>query len=199
MEKKQGKGSIVVLIIVAAAIVGVIAYGISQNSDKKTNNEKAVTETTSAETITTEPTTEKQTTAEPTTKKPKKKPIKKVKETEAETEIETEAESKQNVYENILKGHKFHYEDDYDEISLYFDEKGGVTYTEYGTITYHPYIVDDDVLTIYNVYDGEDTWDFSMEMDYDTGIAAHGAYYKLYLDGTEDCPFNGDWSSDVVA
>lgn len=101
--KHQSKSSVVILIAVIVVIIGVIGFGLYQNSDKSRNSTpdeisttQIVTteEPTTQEITTVAPTTAEHTTEEPATEKPTKKP----------TEPPTENISQEiyNAYKNII-------------------------------------------------------------------------------------------------
>ena len=181
-EKKSKQSNIVITIlsvVVVILVIGMISIVFYQNSVIKELDSKLITASENTKANTIELTTEKSTET-PT------------------TEPMTEVKSRTKLFEKVLKGNTFNnydYDDEYN-IKLYFDKRGGVTYTNLIGSYYCPYIVDDDVLTVYN----SELGDYSYTITYSSGVGAHGAYYNITLKSQKkDAPFNGEWFGEVVS
>lgn len=199
---KQNKSSIVILIVVAIVIVVVVGYGIFQsvNNDNSNNNFEQTTESTQISTTeepttqeaTTAPTTTESTTVEPTTKPPETEP-----ETEPPTEPVTEAQNSPNqqlmqiiLYETFDRTISY---SPYETETIYFKSDNLLQYSSAsGRISTVEYSLNGNNLTIYNFPLNGELQNITYIINYDTAIAAHGEYYKLYFIGDE--PLSGEWS-----
>lgn len=197
--KHQSKGSVIILIAVIVVIIGVIGFGLYQNSDKSRNStpdeistSKVITteEPTIQEITTVAPTTAEPTTEEPTTKAPETEPPT----TEEPTTISIQPQDNLNqemvLYETFDRTVSY---SPYESEKLFFENESIVRYTgggdEYEAIQYS---ISGNELTIYNFpWDGV-IQNFTYTMDFEKAFAAHGEYIKLYLAG--EGPLAGEWS-----
>jgi hypothetical protein len=189
MNEKKKKSSLLISALVIIVIVGIGGCGIYQNSNIQ---EISTIESNSVSTEVTA--TVESVTQAPTTEAPTTEPI---------TQVATKEKSRTKLFENILEGNTFNsykWDDSY-PVTLYFDERGGVTYTDLTCASYYyPYIVDDNVLTIYSSNVNEDEEDYSYIITYKSGVGAHGAYYDITLKSKDKkAPFNGEWEGEVIS
>lgn len=197
---KSNKSSLIILVLVVIIIIGVVGFGIYQSMDSSNDN-SMVTET-SEETSNTEITTDfyidesgtaetiaaESSYIEPSTAETDCTDI-------ATTETQNKGKSRTKLFENILTVSDYH-NDEWDIIK--FTKKGSVNFTDSSEdrTYYYPYVIDDNVLTIYNnnISDVDDGQYYSYTVSYVYGVAAHGAYYDITLKSEdENAPFNGDW------